>query len=373
MSKSSNAAVSFHGESGRIAALDVLRLIAALWVLGWHWFFEGYIRHFVDFSIPWLVPIAQYGFLGVEVFFVISGFVIAMSMEGRGVREFVLARLVRLYPAYWMCAAITVAAVAAWGGGPFACDFRCIAANASMLNGFFDNHFIDPSYWSLTVELQFYFTVALLMAVNGRRYLFETMIVWMLLSAARFVPMHGVEVAYYWSKAAWAPFFGGGVALFLIWKHGLRLRYGLGLLLAWLLCCGYVAGDVSDYAQLVTTGPPFSVARGVGVFSAFMLLLLFIALRRVQIPSSSFSKTCGGASYTLYLLHQVVGIVLLGRLREWLPDTAAGMVAFSVFALILLLSILVWRFAELPVQRWLRRRLASFARPVGNLSAVAGN
>ncbi len=342
-------------EPGRIAALDVLRLVAALWVLAWHWFYSGvYVHRYVDFATPALAGVSHYGFLGVQLFFVISGFVIAMSMQGRTVREFALARLIRLYPAYWMCAAITFAVAAICGDGRFPCDVHCAVANASMLNSFFNNDFIDPSYWTLGVELQFYFMLALLMAARGTRYLFEVMLLWMLLSAAGFVPMRGVDLLYYLSNAMWAPFFGCGAMLFLIWKRGPALRFVLGLVLGWLLACGYVARDVASFAGIPVPDPPFSPAMGIVLFSAFLVLVLLIALHHIRLRPSRFSRACGGTSYTLYLLHLVAGSTLINTFSRTLPHP---LLMAAAFVLILLASALVWRFGELPVQRYLRRRL----------------
>src|ERR1700693_5963546 len=71
-------------ERGRVETLDLLRAIAVLAVLFYHYAFRGAAADgFTDISLPALVPLAKYGSLGVQLFFVISGFVIAYSAEGR--------------------------------------------------------------------------------------------------------------------------------------------------------------------------------------------------------------------------------------------------------------------------------------------------
>ena len=87
----------------RLYVLDGLRLIAALGVLCWHWL--G-VERFPDLwhgSPSEMMPLGHlvgaYSWTGVELFFLISGFVICMSCWGRSVGDFVTTRVVRLLPA----------------------------------------------------------------------------------------------------------------------------------------------------------------------------------------------------------------------------------------------------------------------------------
>jgi len=86
----------------RLAALDGLRLVAALAVAGYHytvaWRIDG--THLPQYFLPHAVHVTVYGFLGVELFFLISGFVICMSAWGRPLGAYFTSRVSRLYPAY---------------------------------------------------------------------------------------------------------------------------------------------------------------------------------------------------------------------------------------------------------------------------------
>ena len=94
----------------RLALLDLLRFTAALSVVAYHWLFWGIehdaIRSFGRTPVSWL---AAYGFLGVQLFFLISGFVIFLSASGREASAFAAGRATRLYPAYWAGVALTSA------------------------------------------------------------------------------------------------------------------------------------------------------------------------------------------------------------------------------------------------------------------------
>ncbi|MGW3092852.1 acyltransferase family protein [Streptomyces sp. NPDC001102] len=111
-------------ERPRLYAVDGIRLVAALMVAVHH--YAGSRRvdqpgnavwgRPVSEVMPTVFRLATYGWIGVEVFFVISGFVICMSCWGRGPREFFVSRVIRLYPAYWFAIVFTTAVVVALPG-----------------------------------------------------------------------------------------------------------------------------------------------------------------------------------------------------------------------------------------------------------------
>ena len=97
----------------RVEALDLL-LVAVLGVVLYHFGFWGPGSNGIP-AIPWLMPVAKYGFRGVPAFFVISGFVIAYSTEGRTAVGFAIARFGRIYPNFVFCMTLTFLALLVWG------------------------------------------------------------------------------------------------------------------------------------------------------------------------------------------------------------------------------------------------------------------
>src|SRR5688572_28370593 len=87
-------------QSGRMPALDLLRFLAAAAVMLYHYGFRGSAGadRYLEFRFDALGPVCRYGYLGVPLFFMISGFVILMSAVGKSPREFVATRAARLYP-----------------------------------------------------------------------------------------------------------------------------------------------------------------------------------------------------------------------------------------------------------------------------------
>ena len=88
-------------ERGRIETLDLLRAVAVLAVVLFHYAFRGAAADgFTHISWADAAPFAKYGYLGVQLFFVISGFVIAYSADGRTATAFAIARVSRIYPGF---------------------------------------------------------------------------------------------------------------------------------------------------------------------------------------------------------------------------------------------------------------------------------
>ncbi len=102
----------------RFYEIDLLRFLAALSVVIYHYTFRAYGVGNLS-PIPYLEMsrFTRYGYLGVELFFIISGYVILLSVQGKTVRQFFISRVQRLYPAFWVACTLTFLVVRIWGNG----------------------------------------------------------------------------------------------------------------------------------------------------------------------------------------------------------------------------------------------------------------
>jgi peptidoglycan/LPS O-acetylase OafA/YrhL len=134
-------------DSSRVPALELPRLAAVGAVILYHYGFWGPASHGVtQVALPALGPFAQYGFLGVPVFFAISGFVIAYSAEGRTPVGFAIARFSRIYPTFVLCMTLTFAATILFGAGHFEVTPRQWFANLFIAAPMLGQPYVDTSY-----------------------------------------------------------------------------------------------------------------------------------------------------------------------------------------------------------------------------------
>src|SRR5690606_38058858 len=136
--------------AGRLVAMDGLRFGAAAAVLLYHFTATSTVASYwgtiPERAFPVLNEVTRYGWLGVELFFMISGFVILLSADGRGVAGFVASRVGRLFPAYWACIVVTVALQRVWSGGRQTTLFETLV-NLTMVQDLFEVTGVQVVFW----------------------------------------------------------------------------------------------------------------------------------------------------------------------------------------------------------------------------------
>lgn len=168
---------------GRVNEIDLLRFLAAMAVVFFHYAFRGYAADGLSpMPYPLLAPIAKYGYLGVELFFLISGFVILMTAADGSLKNFVVSRFVRLYPAFWACCTLSFVVIVLLGAGTFSASVPQYLVNMTMLSGFVGVSSIDGAYWPLFVEMKFYAMVAVVLLLGRIHQAQRFLVLWLALS-----------------------------------------------------------------------------------------------------------------------------------------------------------------------------------------------
>ena len=140
----------------RESELDAMRGIAAFLVVLFH--YSG----LTGFNLPFL----KYGVTGVDLFFLISGYVIFLTLEKTAtIRDFIVSRISRIYPSYLVMIPITVITMHLLSKAPLP-SFKVILGNICMMQPVFLVTYIDDVYWTLTVEIQFYIFMLLIYRFN---------------------------------------------------------------------------------------------------------------------------------------------------------------------------------------------------------------
>ncbi|WP_371619451.1 acyltransferase family protein [Streptomyces sp. NBC_00454] len=338
------------GLKTRLAALDGLRLVAALMVV---------VYHYAALSRPWghdpatifptLQNFAQFGWLGVEIFFVVSGFVICMSVWGRTVGDFAISRVSRLFPAYWVAVPLTALVVKIWPEVHSIRGWDDVLVNLTMLQAGNNTRNIDDVYWTLFVELKFYVLMAVVV-LCGVTYRNMVVFCGVWTVAAALAPSLGSPLLAAFAMPTYAPFFIAGIAFYLMRRYGSNPMLWAIVLMQLLLSQRYVHYRMEinlgkAAADLLPTWPVrLIMIAGFGIIAA-------IALGAFDKIQWKWLSTAGAITYPFYLIHMYIGMTLIHHFRNRVP---AAVLLVSVTVLMMVTAWLIHRLVERPVGKWLR-------------------
>ncbi|HMV47130.1 MAG TPA: acyltransferase [Blastocatellia bacterium] len=315
----------------RVRIVDALRGIASLAVCLFH-----LTNGKVDF-LPsgWLKSAGSYGWLGVEVFFVISGFILpyALCRASYQVRQFgtfLLKRVTRLDPPYIATIGLILffnylsAKTPGFKGGPFEVSTLQIVLHAAYLNAFFGYEWLSPIFWTLAIEFQFYWLIGLLfpLVVHPRLWVRAGLLG---VSAAMAVLVPAGGFVFHW-----LPLFMIGMLAFqtqasLIGKQSFFV--GLGCLITF--------GSYTHGVLIAVVGAATATAIVLANFNSRTLFFL------------------GKISYSLYLIHVVVGVKIVNLGSRYVSGMPGKLLVLT-FALAASIAgaYALYRLIEAPAQRW---------------------
>lgn len=334
--------------------LDLLRFVAAMAVVFFHYTARqnpawGDVDPVQVF--PVLSQVSRYGFLGVELFFMISGFVILMTAWRRGVGEFVIARGTRLFPAYLFAVLFTALVVTVVPNLGYQVEPLQVITNLTMLQSGLGVPDVDGVYWSLWVELRFYVLIALLVLYGVTyRSVVGFMTGWLVITVAlRAAPVAFLDFFFF---PRWSHYFIAGMALFLVRRFGSNLVLWSIVFVCWVLTLTSAAEEIEGAERIIGSAlDPLAMYGGI---TAIFLVMSLVALGALRWISWRGLTALGLLTYPLYLLHEWVGWVMIDQVRRTLGPTATLIVVtLSMIAL----SYLVARFIEAPGAKRMRTAL----------------
>lgn len=354
--------------AGRLRALDGLRLLAALAVCLYHYAGRGgEVTHSwgrpAAELFPHLSRVAVYGNFGVQLFFVISGFVICMSSWGRTVEEFFRSRVARLYPAYWAAIVLVTAASVAMPSVVRQLRPDEILVNLTMLQQPVGARRVLGVCWTLWVELRFYVLFALLVVWRGitRRRVVVFCCLWtvaaVLAAGARLPLLDEIVMSEY------APYFIGGLALYLIHRHGGdALLWGI-VTMSWLLAQYLTTEGLWSWYRVPGGDFPHRDPYVVmGIVTLSFAAVAVVALGRPRRADWRWLSVAGALTYPFYLVHEHLGWFAIDVLRRHAGLSPAWTLAATVVAM-LALAWVMHRWVEKPFGPRLKRSLAGRAEP----------
>jgi peptidoglycan/LPS O-acetylase OafA/YrhL len=339
--------------------LDGLRGIAASWVVIYHFIYRIDAYWLPDNPalaaeiIPWHVNL--WGLLAVHLFFIISGFVIFMTIErSNTVLDFAVSRVARLYPAFWVSVLLTTLLAVALPVPIQQVTLGQAAVNLTMLNLFVAVPSVELVYWSLAYELAFYVLMAILLTSGLIRKIEIVGSIWVGFAFVllKLVPALGDHIPWRIQTALILPYaslFFAGIIFFKIWTEGAtKGRYTLVIL----CLLEHVWGHSAYWTAIMTV-----------VFAVFALCVS----GRGRWLASRPCIFLGTISYSLYLIHGTLGFRLqLLNHALGLPPLANLVVALAVtVSAAAAVTYLVERPANRAIRAFYRRATSArrFAEP----------
>jgi len=313
-------------DENRINFLDSLRGVAIILVILFHAYARWpnlypYGDTFSNF------PLFKFGWLGVELFFLISGFVILMTLEKCiGFNDFILRRWFRLFPAMLACSLFIYTTAPFFferpSGRP---SFLSILPGLTFIepdryNKIFDLSFdigqLEGAFWSLYVEIKFYIIFGFLYFFVGSRIAILGLIGFFSLAMISLTPNYPnyidyefiKNVMFNWLNADYYGWFASGALFYKYYQTKNRT----------VLLCAILIGF---YSAMLFNGHHFDIQ-----FCSLLIVLFFaLAITNNKINSLLNRKIfifIGFISYPLYLLHENIMVSLIlktGKLLPWIP------------------------------------------------------
>lgn len=333
----------------RYQELDALRGLAALLVVFFHYTMEK-----EEASLGF-----DLGTTGVDLFFIISGFVILLSLEHiKSAREFIANRISRLYPTYWASVSFTFSCMLlyAW----YIHDFSGISmvqyvANMTMFQYYFKIRNIDGPYWTMIIEMVFYmFMVAL--------YYFKVLrkldVICVVLISFTVLVVHldfeNIWVQRFFFKLPFVqflPLFFAGTVFYRKITKGLKHIKFFGLIL-FCLVAQILLFEYSGRSNSFIT-----VWEYAGMLTIYFTLFLLFIYNKLRFIVNSATLFMGKISYALYLIHQKISIeYIIPKLTHTykLGFWSSSLIALSI---VIIIATMITYLVEIPYSSKLRKKL----------------
>jgi len=292
----------------RLELLDYGRFFAAIIVVLFHYTFSGIANGKIEGikHIDSIINFTKYGYLGVELFFMISGFVIFHSAKNRTPAQFVVSRATRLYPSYWFAVIFTSIFALYWGGDLMSVYPSQIIANFTLFQNYLGISHVDGVYWTLVYEIDFYALVFFILVIGLQKHLDLLFILWPIVMLGAYITGHD----YFPYLGGYYYYFSAG-ALFAILQFNKSPKSILSLLISFILCLIYSTNKATLKSE--SMGVYFSeTIVGLIIFS-FFAFFIFQNTKKAQFLKLPLSQTLGSLTYPVYLIHAHFGYMFISK------------------------------------------------------------
>lgn len=328
----------------RLDYLDLLRVFALGYVICFHYLFSGISKRNINsVSFSEFAPIAKYGYLGVELFFMISGFVILYSTN-RSAGEFVRRRFLRLYPMFWMAIIlIYLVTLLPWWKYP-APPLSKALWNLTMIPTAFGQERLDAAHWFLVRELQFYLVITAVLLLKRGKSLPKIFPVWaIVLCVWNLLNFSDFNIWYF---SGYFSLITGGAIIYSIREWGWNPLRAAGLLAAYI---GAVDTRISIIPAINNRRNTEYSALVIGIMvTAIFLLMMLTLVKGIEKLRIGWIGVAGAITYPLFLIHGRIGAMII----QHTANNENKWIIYSI-TLIALIGIAYWLLqVEKRVLKW---------------------
>ncbi|EGQ9052477.1 TPA: acyltransferase family protein [Vibrio parahaemolyticus] len=309
----------------RYKQLDGLRGIAATIVVLYHFLYQYPVRY--DDNV---IDFAYFGIYGVQLFFILSGFVIFISVDNKDRMGFFKSRVLRLYPVYWLGCFYTFF-ILSFGTVNVPQNVSQLLINLTMLQSFFGVEHIDGTYWTLTYEILFYLYAITLF--KSKKFRFEKLTA-ILTFQLIYVFIKSIELNFPRFAEAifilqFMHYFCMGMCLYLLKNYFINIKQALFLVLMAL---------INNYLA-------YGFANSVVVASVY-IVFVFCVYDKLKFFECKALCFLGGISYALYISHQYVGYEIMHIIQSDISNIYISTFLTLIYSIII--AQMIKYLSELP-------------------------
>jgi peptidoglycan/LPS O-acetylase OafA/YrhL len=343
-------------KSSRIIELDSLRALAAINLVLFHFTHVYSVKYGYTSPLGFEFPFGKYG---VQLFFMLSGLVNAMTlMKKRDASGFIAGRIIRICPSFWAVIVINLLIVGLAPLAGIGYSAEQIAANLTIMPNLLGFECMEPVTWTLQIEILFYGMILFLFLTRALDRPLRTVTYLLILSCVTCLSIQFLE------SRSTVPYWFGGLVFY---RDLLILEYlplfTIGILLNEIKCQrGSLIGNGTG---IVASMVVFHVVDQHGHNPAATLILfgLLVAALYGRAPFLRFRPLVwvSTISYALYLLHNNLGCVVIWYVNQAGVPPIVAMLAGIVF--VTGVSALVTYKIEGPLTRWMRNHWLQWRKP----------
>lgn len=265
-------------QEDRFNELDLMRFFAAMSVLVYH-YKSKYIEAISDNQMfaDKIYSFTKFGYLGVDLFFLISGFVILASAINRTCSQFAASRITRLYPTFWICMTITTLALISIKN--YDITLLQYVANMTMFQEYVGIKNIDGVYWTLTTEIKFYICIFALIFLNLLNSYKVWLTIWLVITIF-YLLFHQPFFMGWFISPYYSSYFIAGATFYLARRNGYELFHVVVLVSSLIVSSVYICKLIDSFSKNITINDKIIA---ICIVFVFYVIFLLISLKKIKL------------------------------------------------------------------------------------------